>query len=346
MSNPNKRGASQSGKKKGKGSHPFQKFIKKSPKQEDEKHFPKEKKYKGKSVKRKPVPKDNSLLKAGGKKRVFGQKEKVSGIPEYDFSKFRELAKQKKDTSTTEQKAEGIRLNRFISNSGVCSRREADSLIANGEIKVNNKVVTEMGYKVKSSDTVVYKGKTLKREKFVYVLLNKPKGFITTTKDPQERKTVMSLVNNACDERIYPVGRLDRATTGLLLFTNDGEFAKNMAHPSGNTQKVYYVELNRPLSEKDEETIINRKFKLEDGAVDLDGFSVNEDDRRLIGVELHSGRNRIVRRIFEHFGYAVEKLDRTVLAGLTKKDLPRGKWRYLNEQEIINLKFLKQGKKN
>ncbi|PWJ40128.1 pseudouridine synthase [Sediminitomix flava] len=267
--------------------------------------------------------------------------EKKQNSPDYDFKKIREIQKKKNQEQNKETSAE-IRLNKYISNSGVCSRREADVLIQNGEITVNGKVVTELGYKVKPNDTVKHQNKVLKKEKLTYVLLNKPKGFITTTKDPKERKTVMSLVKNAGESRIYPVGRLDRNTTGLLLFTNDGELAKQLAHPSGNTQKVYYVTLNKPLKDEDHEKIIHRQFVLEDGAVDIDGFSILTPDKKEIGIELHSGRNRIVRRIFEHFGYVVEKLDRTAFAGLTKKDLPRGNWRFLNEQEIVNLKFFKR----
>jgi 23S rRNA pseudouridine2605 synthase len=242
----------------------------------------------------------------------------------------------------TKSKSKGqedlTRLNKFLSNAGICSRREADTLIARGDVKVNGQVVTEMGYKVKPTDKVSFKDKPLKKEKLVYVLLNKPKGFITTLEDERDRSTVMELVANACEERIYPVGRLDRDTTGLLLFTNDGELAKKLSHPSGKTQKIYIVELDKPLEEAHMDQIINRQVVLEDGPVDLDGFSVVSEDMKRIGVELHSGRNRIVRRLFEHFGYEVVKLDRTVFAGLTKIDLPRGKWRFLTEREVVTLK--------
>ncbi|MEH0154615.1 pseudouridine synthase [Limibacter armeniacum] len=341
MSKSHKDSRPSKGKSSGKGLKPFAKFIKKKDKKDDtsfSERGPKKSSHGKKTFKKKI----QHLEEAELLKSSFSKKDKVKGTPTYNAQKFRELEKQNTSPEKETRKQEGIRLNRYVSNSGVCSRREADSLIANGEIKVNGKVVTEMGYKVKPNEVVSYQGKKLHREKLVYVLLNKPKGFITTTKDPEERKTVMSLVENACDERIYPIGRLDRATTGLLLFTNDGDFAKKMAHPSGNTHKIYYVELDRPITEEDEDTIRNRKFELEDGPVDLDGFSVHTTDRRQIGVELHSGRNRIVRRIFEHFNYRVEKLDRTVLAGLTKKDLPRGRWRFLTEQEIIRLKYMQK----
>lgn len=231
-----------------------------------------------------------------------------------------------------------IRLNRYISNAGVCSRRDADKLISAGEISVNGKVITELGFKVKRDDKIKHKGKLLKREKPVYVLLNKPKGFITTMEDPKGRRTIMELVKHAGEERIYPIGRLDRETTGLIMLTNDGDLAKELAHPSGKTQKIYHVELDKAITDRDFQTIVNREFELEDGPVDLDGINVISDDRKKLGVELHSGRNRIVRRMFAHFGYEVVKLDRTVFAGLTKIDLPRGKWRYLNEKELRRLK--------
>lgn len=236
---------------------------------------------------------------------------------------------------------EGIRLNKYIANAGVCSRRDADVLISDGKISVNGKIVTELGYKVKPTDSVVHNGTKLSKEKYIYVLLNKPKDFISTLDDPHGRKTVMSLIKNACEERIYPVGRLDRATTGLLLFTNDGYLADKLAHPSNRVQKVYQVTLNRPISEEHLETI-RAGFELEDGPISIDDIAVLTDDYKTIGIEIHSGRNRIVRRIFEHFDYEVYKLDRTLYAGLTKKDLPRGKWKYLSEFELM--KILKKKK--
>ena len=241
----------------------------------------------------------------------------------------------------TKEPAQGIRLNRYIAHSGVCSRREADQLIADGKIRVNNKVVTEMGYKIMPGDKVHYNRKLLQKESYVYVLLNKPKDFITTTKDPKARKTVMELVRKATDSRIYPVGRLDRNTTGLLLLTNDGELADRLSHPSNNVKKIYKVELDQPLS-KDDYAAIVEGFELEDGLIKVDELAVLTADGQSVGVEIHSGKNRIVRRIFEHFGYAVEKLDRVVYAGLDKSNLPRGKWRHLTEREIGLLK--KKGK--
>ena len=232
-----------------------------------------------------------------------------------------------------------IRLNRYIANAGVCSRREADELIAAGNVTVNGKVVTELGSRVMPEDTITYNGKTLTRENFVYVLLNKPKDFITTTDDPEERKTVMDIIAEAADERIYPVGRLDRKTTGLLLLTNDGKLAERLSHPSGNISKIYQAELDKPITEEHFDAIV-AGFELEDGFIKPDELALITPDAEVVGIQIHSGKNRIVRRIFEHFGYTVKKLDRTVYAGLTKKDLPRGKWRYLSEKEVIKLKYL------
>lgn len=233
------------------------------------------------------------------------------------------------------------RLNKYISNAGICSRREADKLIAAGSVTVNGKVVTEMGYQVKKTDVVAYAGETLKSEAKRYFLLNKPKGFITTLDDPQERKTVMMLIDGACSERIYPVGRLDRNTTGLLLFTNDGEMAKKLTHPSTGVYKLYNVELDKPVTKEDMKQML-AGIELEDGEIKVDDVQYvgNSGDRRNVGVKLHSGRNRIVRRIFEHLGYDVHKLDRVIFAGLTKKDLPRGRYRELTEQEVNFLKMV------
>lgn len=245
--------------------------------------------------------------------------------------------------SRNEEKAEpkGIRLNRYIAHSGVCSRREADELIAKGKIRVNKNVVTEMGHKVMPGDKVFYGNKLLKKEANAYVLLNKPKDFITTTKDPQARKTVMDLVKNAADVRLYPVGRLDRNTTGLLLFTNDGDLADKLSHPSNNIKKIYRVELNKPLAKSDYEEIANG-VELEDGLIKIDEIALLTADNQSVGIEIHSGKNRIVRRIFEHFSYEVLRLDRVVYAGLDKSNLPRGKWRHLTDREVGMLK--KKGK--
>jgi 23S rRNA pseudouridine2605 synthase len=234
-----------------------------------------------------------------------------------------------------------IRLNRYISNAGICSRRKADELIIAGIITVNGEAVTELGHKVDpAKDLVRYNGELLKREKKVYVLLNKPKDYITTTDDPQERRTVMQLVDKASRERIYPVGRLDRNTTGLLLMTNDGDLADKLSHPKNGITKIYNVELDKSLSQGDLNKIAFG-LELEDGLIKPDNISyVAGGTKKEIGIQIHSGKNRIVRRIFEHLGYNVEKLDRVVYGNLTKKDLPRGRWRYLEEHELIQIKHL------
>ena len=240
----------------------------------------------------------------------------------------------------TPHRPQEVRLNRFIANAGICSRREADKLIVNGQIRVNGKKITELGHKVLFSDKVVYKGRQLLPEACQYVLLNKPKGFITTTKDPKDRKTVMSLVEKACTERIYPVGRLDKDTTGLLLFTNDGETAKRIAHPSHRIKKIYRITLNKPLAKPDLEKAL-AGVELADGTAHVDQLAVIDSDDRVLGIEIHIGRNKIVRRIFDHLGYEVIKLDRVMFGPLTKKNLPRGKFRHLSSKEVMALRGLR-----
>ncbi|MBQ9254019.1 MAG: pseudouridine synthase [Bacteroidales bacterium] len=233
------------------------------------------------------------------------------------------------------------RLNKFIANAGICSRREADVLISTGVITVNGNIITEMGYKVEPGDVVKYNGRELKDEKKVYILLNKPKGFITTADDPQQRHTVMELIDDACPQRVYPVGRLDRNTTGLLLFTNDGDLTKKLTHPSFGAQKVYNVELDHPVSIRDMDMLLDG-VELEDGLQKVDKIDYSNNypiDKRKVGVSIHSGKNRIVRRLFESLGYEVKKLDRVYFAGLTKKNLLRGKYRFLTEQEVAFLKM-------
>ena len=261
--------------------------------------------------------------------------------PQYKLDRYKERAPSKiqKKIAQTERRSDEIRLNRYIANAGICSRRDADKLIEAGEIKVNNKVITEMGYQVKPTDIVKYGNRKLNREKPVYLLLNKPKDFLTTTDDPNDRKTVMELVKNATESRIYPVGRLDRNTTGLLLLTNDGELADKLTHPSNEIEKIYQAELDKPLTDEDFEKI-KEGLTLEDGEIKVDDLAKVTPDGYVIGVKIHSGKNRIVRRIFEHLGYEVTKLDRTTFSGLTKKDLPRGSWRFLTERELVKLKYL------
>ena len=238
----------------------------------------------------------------------------------------------------------GKRLNKFLAHAGICSRRDADKLIEEGLVKVNGEVMTQMGYKVLPTDLVEYKDKPLQGEKLQYVLLNKPKDFLSTVKDDRGRKTVMQLVGNACSERIVPVGRLDRNTTGLLLFTNDGDLANALSHPSGRVKKLYEVTLDRDL-EEDDFLKIRNTVELDDGPAPVDDVALSVDGDHIVGVELHIGRNRIVRRIFEHLDYKVERLDRTMYAGLTKKDLPRSKWRHLSAKEVMFLKRLAKPKK-
>lgn len=233
-----------------------------------------------------------------------------------------------------------MRLNRFIANAGICSRREADTYISAGMVTVNGKIVTELGVKVLPTDEVRFDGTKLNAEKKVYLLLNKPKDFVTTTDDPHAEKIVMDLIKDACPERIYPVGRLDRNTTGLLLFTNDGDLSKRLTHPSHTMKKVYQVSLDKPVTLEHMQQIADG-IDLEDGRIFADAISyISNEEKSEVGIEIHSGRNRIVRRIFEHFGYRVKKLDRVLFAGLTKKNLPRGKYRFLNEKEIQFLKML------
>ena len=233
-----------------------------------------------------------------------------------------------------------IRLNKFMANSGVCSRREADEYIQQGLVKVNGKVVTELGTKICHSDVVEYDDKVVALESKCYILLNKPKDCVTTSDDPNGRTTVMDLIKGACTERVYPVGRLDRNTTGVLLLTNDGDLASKLTHPKYVKKKIYHVWTDKDVSEEDMQRIADG-IELEDGEIHADAISyATETDRNQIGIEIHSGRNRIVRRIFESLGYHVTKLDRVYFAGLTKKNLPRGRWRYLTQQEV---NFLKMG---
>ena len=235
---------------------------------------------------------------------------------------------------------EPIRLNKFLANAGVCSRREADEFITAGVVSVNGEVVTELGTKIKRGDEVKFHDQTVSIERKIYVLLNKPKDTVTTSDDPQARRTIMDLVKDACDERIYPVGRLDRNTTGVLLLTNDGDLASKLTHPKYLKKKIYHVHLDKNLTKADMEQIA-AGIQLDDGEIQADAISYTDDFKKdEVGIEIHSGKNRIVRRIFESLGYKVVKLDRVFFAGLTKKGLRRGEWRYLTEQEV---NFLRMG---
>lgn len=257
-----------------------------------------------------------------------------------DNFKFSNRTKRTNKTNDIEKPSDGtVRLNKYIANAGICSRREADKLIEAGVVKVNGETVTTLGYKVKPTDIVEVEGQKIKNEKKVYILLNKPKDYLTTTKDPQNRKTVMELIKDAVKERVFPVGRLDRQTTGLLLFTNDGELADKLMHPKSNVPKLYHVTLDKNFSGSDFEKLI-KGIELEDGFIKPDALSYVMGKKNELGIQIHSGKNRIIRRIFEHLGYDVIKLDRVMYAGLTKKNLPRGKWRFLTEKEVNFLKML------
>jgi 23S rRNA pseudouridine2605 synthase len=232
-----------------------------------------------------------------------------------------------------------VRLNKYIAGTGLCSRREADEYIKSGLITVNGKVITELGVKISPSDVVKYDGKNLTEKKKIYILLNKPKDYVTTTRDAHAKKNVLELIHGFDKQRIYPVGRLDRNTTGVLLLTNDGDLTAKLTHPKFNKLKIYHVYLNKVLKASDID-IIARGMTLQDGFIKVDSISyVNPGDKKQVGIEIHSGRNRIIRRIFEHLNYKVVKLDRVYFAGLTKKGLARGKWRYLSEKEVSMLKM-------
>ena len=284
--------------------------------------------------------------KKGGKKQfgkpAFERDERKSFKRKGDEENKQEFSHRKPLKKAEESKVpvvkDTMRLNKYIANSGVCSRRDADKLIEKGEITVNGKVVKELGTTVSFKDDVRYNGNRLNPEEKVYVLLNKPKGFVTTVEDKHAKHTVMDLVDDACQQRIYPVGRLDKQTTGLLLLTNDGDLTKMLTHPKYNAKKIYHVFTDKPVfaSHLDQ---LAQGITLEDGPIHADAISfVEKEDKTQVGIEIHSGRNRIVRRMFEHLGYKVMKLDRVYFAGLTKKNVPRGKWRYLSDKEVTRLK--------
>jgi 23S rRNA pseudouridine2605 synthase len=263
--------------------------------------------------------------------------KEVSARDKRKYIDFKEKVKKGDPLPTFNE--EEIRLNKYLSNAGICSRREADVLIQTGVVSINGEIITELGYKIKPGDVVRYDGETINAETKRYVLLNKPKGFITTMDDPLGRKTVMGLVRKACRERVYPVGRLDRDTTGLLLFTNDGDMAKKLTHPKHKALKIYHVELSKAVSREHLQQLL-KGIDLEDGRTNFDAAEyVKDGNSREVGVELHSGKNRIVRRMFEALNYEVVKLDRVQFAGLNKKDLPRGMYRHLSEKEVSFLKM-------
>jgi 23S rRNA pseudouridine2605 synthase len=294
--------------------------------------------------------KSNAAIKEGFRQ----EKKKWKKEREEYFDKKRQQAATGNLPSASQSTAPNIKaqisneempLNKFIAHAGVCSRRDAADIVKLGNVKVNGQVIAEPGHKVSGKDDIKVNGKKVFLQKnLVYLLLNKPKDFITTTDDPQGRKTVLDLIKRSTNERVYPVGRLDRNTSGVLLLTNDGELSQKLTHPSNEIKKIYAVTLDKPLDKKDFEKIL-KGVVLEDGPASVDKLAfADTKDKTQLGVELHSGRNRIVRRIFEHLGYDVKQLDRVMFAGLTKKNVERGKWRYLNEKEVRELKYFGKGK--
>jgi len=326
--------SSYSKKDAGKKGKTYGKKLDKASKYYDAPDYIKKKKADNKSAK--PIKK----LKTKSERVEFNADE-IRGI-ETKSLKFKKLDRNVKIISKKVQKSgnklqEGIRLNKYIANAGICSRREADTFITTGLVSINGKIVTELGTKVMSGDEVKFNNEKINPEKKVYILLNKPKDYVTTLDDPEGRRTVMDLIKNACIERVYPVGRLDRNTTGLLLLTNDGELTKKLTHPSYNKKKIYHVEVDKPILKEHFDEIV-KGIELEDGLIVVDSIDYVDNLKTEVGIELHSGRNRIVRRIMEHFGYNVKRLDRVFFAGLTKLNLPRGRWRFLTDQEVIRLK--------
>lgn len=295
-----------------------------------------------------------SKEKSGAAKKEFfrQEKKKITKERKEYFEKKRAEAKSfnKEITSAakpaiTRAVEEKMPLNKYIAHSGVCSRRDAVELIKKGKVKVNNAVVSEPGYKMAPSDVVIVNGKKITPVKnLVYILINKPKDYITTTEDERGRKTVLDLIKNVSKEKVYPVGRLDRNTSGVLLLTNDGDLTQKLTHPSNEIKKVYAATLDKPLAKSHFDEIL-KGTPLEDGAAHVDSLAYTDNaDKTQVGIEIHSGRNRIVRRIFEHYGYDVKNLDRVIFAGLTKKNVERGKWRFLTEKEVRDLKYFKKGK--
>ncbi|WP_241428536.1 pseudouridine synthase [Tenacibaculum finnmarkense] len=283
---------------------------------------------------------DRNITSSDRPVRKSSEKPRFATSSSDNKKQFRSDARKPAVEQVCKDDTAGIRLNKYISNSGICSRREADTYIEHGSVFINGKIITQMGYKVQPGDEVRFDGTLISIEKKRYILLNKPKNYITTMEDERGRKTVMELVDNATKERIYPVGRLDRNTTGLLLFTNDGELAKKLTHPKHNVRKLYHASLDKKLSISDLDKLRD-DVVIEGKKVFIDAVSYVEGERKTeVGIEIHSGRNRIVRKIFENFGYAVSKLDRVIFAGMTKRNLPRGRWRELTEQEVNTLKML------
>lgn len=270
-------------------------------------------------------------------KRKYNKDGKKSFKSNMDYKNFKKNRLSKSDEKDKDADIL-IRLNKYIANAGICSRREADTYIAKGHVKVNDKVVTEVGTKVSRKDKVKFKNKKVYFEKSVYIVLNKPKGVLTTVSDDRGRKTVIDIIKSKVPERIYPVGRLDKDSTGVLLLTNDGDLTKKLTHPKYNKKKIYHAFLDKELSKEKAEEIATGA-ELEDGFMKFDTLAFPDPkNKKDVGIEIHSGRNRIIRRMFSHFGFEVVKLDRVYFAGLTKKDITRGRWRHLTEREVSNLK--------
>ena len=284
---------------------------------------------------RKPFEKNTEPFESDRPKKAFGEDHAERPYRESRPRAEEYTPKPRRRKAVDE---EGIRLNKFISNSGVCSRREADDYITAGLVSVNGQIITELGTKIQAQDDVRFNGERLRGEEKVYLLMNKPKDFVTTLTDPNADKTVMDLIAGNCSQRVYPVGRLDKSTTGVLLLTNDGELTEKLTHPSNLNKKIYHVFLDKNLSGSDFKALLDG-ITLEDGPMNADSLSYIDEDKSQLGLEIHSGRNRVVRRMFEHLGYKVKKLDRVFFAGLTKKNLRRGQWRFLTEQEVAMLKM-------
>jgi len=330
--------------------HPFDKFInkekgaKKKEAMRQEKRKWKEELNKKREERGKKYEVRSKRYEAENKKsEIRNQKSENPQNLKPKTEKRKLKTENRKPETGSQQPATGMPLNKFIAHAGICSRREAAELVKEGKIKVNGDFVYEPGYKVHANDKVVFNNKPLHLQKnLVYILLNKPKDYITTAKDTHGRKTVFDLITHATDERVFPVGRLDRNTTGVLLLTNDGDLTQKLTHPSFEVKKVYEVKLDKPLQKKDFENLLSG-ITLDDGFIVADSVGyADKKDKSVIGIEIHSGRNRIVRRMFEHLGYDVKNLDRVLFANLTKKNVERGKWRFLNEKEIRLLKYMNQ----
>lgn len=318
---------------------PFKKFINKKKNSEIKESFKQEKRQ---------IKKEKAAFFEKKKQAELTEKRVSSSskpLPR-DKNKLNDKKGSAPSSIPSQAKPTAMPLNKYLAHCGICSRRDAIDLIEKGTVKVNGKVITEPGFKVQPEDEVKYNNhKIFVTKDLVYILLNKPKDYLTTTDDPQGRKTVLQLIASATSQRIYPIGRLDRNTSGVLLFTNDGDLTQQLSHPSYEVRKIYEVKLDKPLTKADFEKILSG-LVLEDGKVNVDALAYADiKDKAVIGIELHSGRNRIVRRIFEHLGYDVKGLDRVMYAGLTKKNVDRGKWRYLSEREVRALKFLKKSNK-